>query len=220
MKAIIFDMDGVLCDSERLTAEAARRMFAERHGVRVTEADFRPFIGSGEDRYLGGVAAARGVALNLPADKDRMYAIYLEIIPGRLPALPGAIPFVAAARAAGLRLAVATSADRVKMDGNLLAIGLSEASFDACVTGTEILRKKPDPDIFLTAARRLGLPNGDCLVVEDAPNGVRAAAAAGSPCLALTSTFAESELRAAGARWIAPDLARVPEDLRRRLGLE
>ena len=84
IKGIIFDMDGVLCDSEPFIAEAAAKMFAERHGTAVTPEDFHPFVGTGEDRFLGGVAEKYGVKLDMPADKDRTYAIYLDIIRGRL----------------------------------------------------------------------------------------------------------------------------------------
>jgi HAD superfamily hydrolase (TIGR01509 family) len=206
---IIFDMDGVLCDSEWFIAEAACRMFAETHRRRVTHEDFRPFIGTGEDRFLGGVAEQHGVTLQMPRDKDRTYAIYLEIIQGKLQPLPGVCEFIAACRQRGLKLAVATSADRIKLDGNLAAIGLPATSFDACVTGTDIVHKKPNPEIYLTAARQLGLRPANCIVVEDAPNGVQAAIAAGIPCLGLTSTFTAETLRADGATWTTPDLAHV-----------
>ncbi len=208
-KAILFDMDGVLCDSEPLIAEAACRMFAERHGVHPTPADFHPFIGTGEDRYLGGVAEKYGVRLNKPGDKARVYEIYLEIIPGRLRPLPGVREFIAAARADGWRLAVATSADRIKMEGNLREIGLPEATFDACVAGEDIVHKKPAPDIFLLAAQRAGAPPERCVVIEDAVSGVRAAKAAGARCLGLTSSHTAEALRAAGADWTAEGLDRV-----------
>ena len=118
IQGIIFDMDGVLCDSEPFICEAAGRMFAERHALTVKPDDFRPFVGTGEDRFLGGVAEKYGIALAMPADKDRTYAIYLDIIRGRLHTLPGARDFVADCRRRGLKLAIATSADRVKLDGN------------------------------------------------------------------------------------------------------
>jgi HAD superfamily hydrolase (TIGR01509 family) len=210
---VIFDMDGVLCDSERFICEAACRMFAERHGVTVRPEDFIPFVGAGENRYLGGVAEKHGVRLDLEADKKRTYEIYLEIIRGRLGPLPGAREFIAGCRRRGLRLAVATSADEVKLTGNLREIGLPRETFDVCVNGLDVERKKPDPQIFLLAAERLGLPPGRCLVVEDAPNGVAAAKAAGSPCFALTTSFDADALTEAGADWIAPDLARVPDDV-------
>ncbi|MFB3892828.1 MAG: HAD-IA family hydrolase [Phycisphaerae bacterium] len=209
-RGIIFDMDGVLCDSEPFICEAACRMFAERHGVTVKPEDFIPFVGAGENRYIGGVAEKYGIALDLARDKARTYEIYLDIIKGRLRPLAGAREFIADCRRRGLKLAVATSADRVKMEGNLREIGLPVSTFDTTVNGLEIERKKPFPDIFRLAARRLGLPNSECLVVEDAPNGIQAAKAAGSRCLGLTTSFDEKALRAAGADWTAKDLAHVP----------
>jgi len=182
-------------------------MFREKYGVPATAADFHPFIGTGEDRFLGGVAEKYGVRLQPGVDKDRTYEIYLQLIPGRLQPLPGTHEFVAAARVRGLKLALATSADRVKLHGNLAAIQLPENAFDVTVTGTEVRRKKPYPDIFLLAAEKLGVAPMDCLVVEDAPSGLEAGKAAGCRCLGITSTFDGEKLRAAGANWTATDLA-------------
>ncbi|MFW6154224.1 MAG: HAD family hydrolase [Planctomycetota bacterium] len=210
---VIFDMDGVLCDSEALMAEAGCRMFAETYGVTVRPEDFAPFAGTGENRYLGGVAAQYGITWQLERDKARAYAIYLEIIVGRLDPLPGVVEFAAHCRRNGMKLAVATSADLVKMEGNLREIGLPATTFDVCLTGSDVEHKKPHPEIFLTAAERLDLEAARCLVVEDAPNGVRAAKAAGAPCLGLTTSFPADTLREAGADWIAPDLAAVPVEV-------
>jgi beta-phosphoglucomutase len=207
---VIFDMDGVLVESEPFIAEAAVRMFAEK-GVAVRPEDFRPFIGMGEDRFLGGVAESRGVVLDLPRDKVRTYEIYLELIPGRLEPLPGVAEFVARCRGRGLKLAVASSADRVKVEGNLRELGLPAGTFDAVVVGEDVVRKKPAPDIFEEAARRLGLDSSACLVIEDAVSGVAAAKTAGARCLGLTTSFAAHQLAAAGADWTAADLATAPE---------
>lgn len=206
LRGVIFDMDGVLCDSEPFICEAACRMFAERHGRAVAPEDFRPFVGTGEDRFLGGVAEKHGVTLDLPADKQFTYAVYLEIIRGRLRPLNGVGDFLAACRRRGWPLAVASSADAVKVEGNLREIGFPAATFDACINGLMVSNKKPAPDLFLLAAGRLGVPPAHCLVVEDAPNGIRAAVAAGCPALGITSTFPAPELRAAGAQWTAADL--------------
>ena len=176
---VIFDMDGVLVESEPFIAEAAVRMFAEK-GVAVRPEDFRSFIGMGEDRFLGGVAEARGVVLDLPRDKVRTYEIYLELIQGRIKPLPGVADFIGRCRFLGLRLAVASSADRMKVEGNLRQLGLPSGTFDAVVVGEDIIRKKPAPDIFLEASRRLGMEPGVCLVIEDAIAGVAAARAAGA----------------------------------------
>ena len=198
-KGYIFDMDGVLCDSEPYIAEAAIRMFKERYGVVVTAEDFVPFVGTGEDRYLSGVAAKYDVAITLPEDKHETYRLYFECIVGRMQALPGVLNFISKAEAAGKVLAVATSADRKKFEENVRQIGLDPSRFNAVVTGEEIENKKPAPDIFLKAAERLGLNPVDCVVFEDAKNGVQAAKSAGAYCVGIASFFTEKELITAGA---------------------
>jgi beta-phosphoglucomutase len=210
LRGVIFDLDGVLAISEPLLAEAAIALFEEK-GHTMTAEDFRPFIGMGEDRYLGGAAQARGVLLDPDRDKARLYEIYLKVIKGRLQPLPGAREFVAGCRLLGLAIAVASGADRVKVAANLSEIGLPETTFDAVVDGNQVAGKKPAPDIFLEAGRRLGLGPAACLVIEDAVSGVEAARAAGMRCLALTTSFGADDL--AGADWIASDLAHVPDQV-------
>jgi len=207
--AVIFDLDGVLAISEPLLAGAAIALFAEK-GHEMTPDDFKPFIGMGEDRYIGGAAESRGITLDMPRDKARLYEIYDNLIRGRLKPLPGAVEFVAACKARGLVVAVASGADRVKVLANLREIGLPESVFATVVDGNQVDRMKPAPDIFLEAGRRVGVPPGSCLVIEDAVSGVAAARAAGMRCLAITSSFSAAEL--AAADWLAPDLAHVPDD--------
>ncbi|MBN1809272.1 MAG: HAD-IA family hydrolase [Planctomycetes bacterium] len=209
IQGVIFDMDGVLLDSEPFICEAAVMMFAE-HGVTVSPADFLPFVGAGENRYLGGVAEKYGFAIDIDRDKARTYEIYDDIVKGRLSPLPGAIDFIAGCRSAGLKLAIATSADKRKMLTNLHEINLPPSTFDAVVNGLDVSRRKPHPEIFLTAAQRLGVEGVSCLVVEDAVNGVAAAKAAGARCLAITTSFTPQQL--AGADWFAADLAHAPPE--------
>ncbi len=199
--AVVFDMDGVLTDSEPLINAAAVQMFYE-FGLEVRPEDFHPFVGTGENRYLGGVAEKYGFAVDVAEAKRRTYEIYLELVPGQLEAFPGAVELVLACRREGLRVAVASSADRIKIDANLEKIGLPPSGWDAIVTGDDVEHKKPAPDIFLAAARRLGVGVGACVVVEDAVNGIEAAKAAGMRCVAVAQTFAVEQLRAA-------DLVRV-----------
>jgi HAD superfamily hydrolase (TIGR01509 family) len=219
LQGVIFDMDGVLCDSEEFICKAAVEMFRQNHGAKVRPEDFIPFVGAGENRYLGGVAEKYGLELRLERDKARTYELYLEMIQGNLQPLAGVTDFIRDARKAGLKLAVATSADEVKMTGNLRQIGLGIEAFDVCINGLEVEHKKPHPEIFDKAAGALGLTGPDCLVVEDAPNGVQAAKAASCLCLGLTTSFSPGQLRRAGADWIAQDLSRVDQELRDRLGM-
>jgi beta-phosphoglucomutase len=181
-------------------------MFKEQ-GLAVQPEDFLPFVGAGEDRYIGGVAEKYRFPLDLPAAKRRTYQIYLDLVPSRLAAFPGAQDLVRACREAGLRTAVASSADEVKIMANLEQIGLPAPSWDAVVTGEEVKARKPAPDIFLSAAAKLGLAPEQCVVLEDAINGVQAAKAARMRCVAVAQTFAAERLQAADL--VRPRIAEV-----------
>jgi beta-phosphoglucomutase len=208
IKGILFDMDGVLVDSEAFICQAAIEMF-KKNGLEAKPEDFTPFVGKGENAYIGGVAEKYNFPIEIVEVKAQTYAIYEEMVEGKLKALPGVFEFIEKAKSKGLKLAVATSADQVKMRINLRETGLSENTFDATVNGLEVKNKKPAPDIFILAAQKLGLPAQNCLVVEDAISGVEAAKAAGCKCLALTTSFSEKELKQAD--WIAPTLAQAPD---------
>jgi len=201
---IFFDMDGVLVDSEEFIARASAMMFAEK-GLKVSRKDFEPFIGTGEDRFIGGVAEKYNFPLDIRTAKPRVYEIYLEIIKGNLKPLPGVHEFLKKCRAMGKKIAVASSADMRKVAGNLNEIGLSLKTFDTVITAEDVVHKKPNPEIFLLAARRLNLNPRDCLVIEDAITGVAAAKAAGAKCLAITSSFTKEQLK--GADFFAKSLA-------------
>ncbi len=204
--AAIFDMDGVLTDSEPLINAAAIAMFREK-GLAVQPRDFLPFVGTGEDRYIGGVAEAYRFPLDLPAAKKRTYEIYLGLVPARLNAFPGAQRLVQSCKNAGLLVAVASSADDIKIRANLAKIGLPFEWWDAVVTGEDVVAKKPAPDIFLAAAAKLRVAAGKCVVIEDAVNGVQAAKAAGMRCVAVAQTFPADRL--AQADVVKPTIADV-----------
>jgi len=199
-------MDGVLTDSEPLINAAAVAMFREK-GLNVQPEDFIPFVGTGEDRYIGGVAEKYRFPLDLPAAKKRTYEIYLDLVPQRLGAFPGAQSLVRRCRQAGLKVAVASSADFIKIEANLRKIGLPPAEWNAIVSAEDVTHKKPAPDIFLAAARKLGVPPHRCVVIEDAVNGVQAAKAAGMRCVAVAHTFPAEKLAAADS--VRPALAEV-----------
>ncbi len=141
IQAVIFDMDGVLTDSEPLISAAAMAMFKEK-GLTVQAEDFLPFVGAGEDRYIGGVAEKYNFPLDVSSAKKRTYEIYLELVPSRLNAFPGAVELVRACRNAGLKVAVASSADRIKLNANLRKIGLPPEMWDAIVTAEDVVHKE------------------------------------------------------------------------------
>ena len=210
IQGVLFDMDGVLVDSEPFICKAAIMMFSEL-GIKVLPEDFQPFVGMGENRYLGGVADQHRISVDIEQVKARTYEIYQKIVRGKLSPLPGAHEFISKCRNKGLKLALATSADTIKMEVNLKEIGLSRDSFHSVVTGLDVEKKKPFPDIYLKAAECLGLKPIDCLVVEDAVSGIESGKAAGCKCLAITSSFNAASLKKAD--WICDSLLNVPEEV-------
>jgi len=206
-RAVLFDMDGVLIDSEPLICRAAIDGLAE-FGVHAQPADFLPFVGAGEDRYIGGVAEAYGKAYVLEM-KHRVYARYLELVARDGRPFPGVPELLGILHERTIPFAVASSADRVKVDANLQALGVPRAWFGAVLTGDDAVHKKPAPDLYLAAAARLGVPPAACCVVEDAVNGVEAAGAAGMRCAAVATSFPAERLRAAGAQIVRASLAEL-----------
>ena len=140
IKGILFDMDGVLIDSEPLILHAAISYFASI-GVSVKKEDFTPFIGAGDRRFLCGVAEKYGLTIDFEEAKKKLFSFYedfaMEVGP-----LDGVHRFIANAKKAGLKVAVATSGAPAKVTINLKSIGLSESDFDLVVTGAMIKRNK------------------------------------------------------------------------------
>ncbi len=197
--ALIFDVDGVIADTEFLNARASVMMFEQLYGVTVQPEDFRPFVGTGDERYVEGVAEKYGVRIDTEAAVAKRAENFFELLKDQpLPAAPGVLELVEQARASGhVRLAIATSGRKEKQFPVIEGTGLRLEWLDAVITGDDVSRKKPDPQIYLRAAERLRLPPRRCVVVEDAPVGVTAAKRAGMYCVAVTSSASADELREA-----------------------
>lgn len=210
IKGVLFDMDGVLVDSEPYICKAAMMMFSEL-GADVQAEDFLPFVGMGENKYIGGVAEKYGLKVNIEKVKARTYEIYGTIVSNKLKALPGAHQFISKCQKRGLQMALATSADKVKMEINLKEIGLLPETFNSIITGLDVVNKKPFPEIYIKAAASMGLKPQECLVVEDAVSGIRAAVSAGCKSLAVTTSFNAAALNEAD--WIYESLLMVPDEV-------
>ena len=109
-------------------------------------------------------------------------------------------------------MALATSADHIKMAGNLKEIGINFSLFDAVITSEDVIHKKPNPEVFSLAAKRMNLKPDECLIIEDAVNGTRAAKTSGGLYLALTTSFTKEQLFSAGADWCAQNLSNAPKE--------
>ncbi|CDF39377.1 HAD-superfamily hydrolase [Chondrus crispus] len=184
-------MDGVLCDSELPSRHAAVALFDQFYNVSVSADDFSPFTGTGEANFLAGVAALYRVPAFDPDEaKARFFDIYTsrEYIADLAP-FPGVVSLVQRVKALGLKVAVASAADRVKVDANLNAIGLPPETFNFITSSDFIPNKKPAPDVFLAAANGLNVRPDRCVVIEDAIAGVQAAKAAGMRCIAVSTSL-------------------------------
>ena len=192
-KAVLLDMDGVLIESEWLIRAASIQSLAE-HGVDARHEDFLEFTGMGEDRFIGGVAEKYGLTYD-PAMKQRAYDFYGQRVKEDAVVPRGVKEMLETLHSRGIKLAICSAADRRKVLYNLSALGVSEELFTAIVSGNEVTRKKPFPDIYLKGAELVGEAPADCLVAEDAISGVQAAHAAGMDAAAVPTTFTKEQLQ-------------------------
>lgn len=193
---LIFDMDGVLGDTEPPCAEAAIAMFRDLYQTEAKVEDFSPFIGTGAIRYLEGPAEAYGIQIDTPRAVAFATEKFIELL-GEAEdiSFPGVHALIDSAHEDGeWKLAIATSSPENKARPTLKAARIDLDKFDAFINGDMVERKKPDPEIYLTAAQALGLPPSECVVVEDAVEGIKAAKAAGMRCIAITNSFPAERL--------------------------
>ncbi len=197
--AMIFDVDGVVADTEALNARASVMMFEQMYDATVRAEDFRAFVGTGDERYVEGVAEKYGINIDSIAAVERRKDNFFRLLrESPLPAMDGVLELVQAARERPeVRVAIATSGNKDKQFPVIEGAGLRLEWFDAVITGDDVTRKKPDPQIYLVTAERLGILPARCVVFEDAPAGVEAAKAAGMRCVAVTSSVDADQLQAA-----------------------
>ena len=206
---ILFDMDGVLVDSEPVITAAACEAL-NRYGVPAQLSDFKEFTGMGENRFLGGVCEKYGHEYTLPM-KALCYEIYGELVDAALKIYDGTKPMLEELRRQGRKMALASSADLIKVRHNLRVAEIPFTTFQTVLTGDDVERKKPYPDIYLKAAEEIGLAPSACVVVEDAVSGVAAGKAAGAYVIAVTTTFSGEALSDAGADVLIPDIGKLPQ---------
>ncbi|MGH7416960.1 MAG: HAD family hydrolase [Candidatus Rokuibacteriota bacterium] len=179
-QAVVFDMDGVLVDSEPFGFEALRRVMA-RHGLPYTEQENAEFLGRTTLESCRTLKARHGLPESAETMADWYIEGMLELIGcGPIP-MPGVPEVLQRIRASGYRMALASSAEPRLIEANLSALSL-RSLFEAVVSATQVPRGKPAPDVFLAAAERLGVAPADCLVIEDSRNGLLGAKAAGMRC--------------------------------------
>lgn len=216
LKGLLFDMDGVLVNNLDIHRQAFAEFF-RRYGVERTFDDLSRVFGKGNDDIMGELMPADVVERvgirELGYEKE---AIYREIYAPIITPQPGLLAFLAEAGSAGLRSAVGSSGYRVNVDFVLERCNI-ERYFSAIVAGDEVTRCKPDPEIYLTAAAKLGLKPSECIVFEDAEAGIEAAKRAGIKVVALATTFSREFLSTTDADVIVDDFTQVNVEMLRRI---
>ncbi len=196
-KAAIFDLDGVVVDSEKAHMRTFNRVFSE-FGVEVPPSFWkRNYTGVGSRAVMEDVFRRNGISAPVPEAVARRNGIYQSYVRQHgLPVIPGFIRTLEEVRACGIRAAVASGSHRATIGVSLNSIGVQGMQF---VGHENVKRHKPAPDTFLLAAEKLGAKPSECIVFEDSLSGIQAAASAGMACVALSTTLPVSQLRSKAA---------------------
>ncbi len=199
MYGLIFDVDGVIADTEAVNAKASIAMFEQLFDIKgVKREDFEAGLGRGAAAYVRAAASVHGLELDdtqVEAATQRRQDNFLQILAqSPLPAFPGVMELIRDAMDADdFTVAIATSSTREKSQAVLdsAQIPWRELTY---ITGSDVTHKKPDPELFLTAAKKANVDPKMSVVIEDAPNGVEAALAAGCKCIAVTNSVPAERL--------------------------
>jgi HAD superfamily hydrolase (TIGR01509 family) len=196
--AVIFDVDGLMVDSEPLAKEAWQ-ITARGLGHPIDDALFEAMLGRRHIDTAVILVERFGLSMTPDALVSMRNETFYALLPGRIRPMAGLHELLSALQARGLRRAVGTSGQPRYISLLLRELGL-DSTFDAIATGEEVTHGKPAPDVYLLAAQRLNIAPAQCLVLEDAPFGVQAAKNAGMKCVAVPNDMTRSlDLSAADA---------------------
>jgi beta-phosphoglucomutase len=213
---VIFDMDGVLVDSYQAHFESWR-MIAAEEGLTITEKQFAATFGRTSREIIAAWWGEELTEAEIRKLDDRKEAAYRQILANDFPAMPGVRALIERLHNAGMALAIGSSGPPENIEVILDHLQ-AQSLFQAVVSGADVTRGKPDPQVFLKAAQRLGIPPDRCVVVEDAPLGVDAAHGAGAAAIGFASTGRTRE-SLAKAELVVDSLGEItPEEVRRLVG--
>ena len=178
VKAVIFDMDGVIFDTERVYMNIWKDVY-KRHGLKITEEFYVSLIGRDRNSIIGILHDKFGQEL----DTTMMFAecdeeLKKAILRGEVPVKKGAIELFDYLKEKKIKMALATSSSKEKLEMQLMIQDLKEI-FDVIVCADDVRTSKPNPEIFLVSAKKLGMNTDSCVVIEDSPAGIQAAYNAG-----------------------------------------
>lgn len=216
LKGLIFDLDGTLTLTQALHFQIYSEVF-KKLGITYThEEDILQYAGKGAELTFKGVLASHQISTTPEEIKkycQEKRALYDELIAKTdIPVVPGIREFLARMKQSGMKMAVASGTQLEAIEVILKKTGMRHY-FETIVTSKDVSAPKPSPEIFLKAAEKLELKPEECVVFEDAANGIQAAKAGHIPCIALTTGTSKENLMAAGATLVVKDYTEITDDI-------
>lgn len=186
IKAVIFDLDGLMVDSEPVHYKAYAQVF-QQEGKELPEQEYaKNYVGISDGDTARDMVSRYHLKISPQELLERKDAVFTQLLPGNVVPQKGLYELMEQLRAHGYKTAVASGALLSAIEQIIKALKL-ENSFDILCSAEAVAHGKPAPDLFLFAAKKLNVPPAECLVLEDAPPGVQAARAAGMKCFAIPS---------------------------------
>lgn len=215
--AVIFDMDGVLSDTGPVHFESWVKMTSEI-GVEFTKEFFEKIFGQQSPEIIRKLMGPNVDEITIEKWANLKEKYYRDMVKDQLKPLPGVIELIKELYDLKFKLAVGSSGPRENVELLLTSLKIKKF-FNAVITAAEIKRGKPEPDVFLEAAKRVKIKPNKCVVIEDAPVGIESAKRAGMKCIALTTTHPEKELY--NADLIVKNLSEISsKDIKSLLNIE
>lgn len=209
IKALIFDMDGVLTDTAAVSVELVTSYF-EKKGLKIKKEDAVKNLGKGMRKMF--LDSADDIGASIDVDDALTYSrqVYSSLLEKR-ERMNGVNELLESAKKSGVKIAVASSAPLWRVEKNISSLGLDGSYFDAVVTEEDIKRNKPFPDIFTLAMIKLGVEGKESVVFEDSEAGIIAAKRSGAYACALTTSLSRDKVKSLSPSFIIEDLAHFPE---------
>ncbi len=210
IRAVIFDLDGEIADSEHLSTQADDIVLA-RYGIKMTEKETKEAFGRRVEEIFGDLLKARKLNMNIPdliSEKDTELQ---KLMKGKLKPINNSLELIGFLQRNGFKTALATSSHEYKMAQELRELGIEDL-FPVKLSGDDVAKGKPDPQIYLMAAKKIGVRPEECAVIEDSAFGIQSAKNAGMYAIALRSPNSEGQ-DLSKADMVVDDLAEVQEHI-------